>query len=351
MPSTKIRARLRITPLLVATCLTNLVAVASIYTTQAMMPMIREDLGSGPLARAMPGLTLLGYALGVGGMALASRSLVERGRFGAHALVLVAGLIAIATSTTDYAAALGCLVLGVGCSITQRLLMIATTTNGPARRSEVIGMVIACGLTGIVISRAWVVNIGAIYGWRTTMLGAAALAAAFATLACALTARREPTRARRPKTIAAVMRQHAGLRRACVQQACMFAAYNAGWAILPSLVATTSDARAVIAALGATSALAAGRASRHGNPAEVARIGMTATACAAAALALVGHGMAAIAAMAALDVGTQIALVANQTRAQSLEQDVGDRGRLAAAVTSTGFMGGALGALVANLLT
>jgi hypothetical protein len=54
--------------------------------------------------------------------------------------------------------------------------------------------------------------------------------------------------------------------------------------------------------------------------------------------------------MALLDAGTQVALVANQARAQALAEDAGVRGRLAAIVTTVGFMGGALGSAAGNLL-
>jgi hypothetical protein len=54
--------------------------------------------------------------------------------------------------------------------------------------------------------------------------------------------------------------------------------------------------------------------------------------------------------MGLLDAGTQVALVANQTRAQALASSPAMRGRLAAIVTTIGFVGGALGSAIGNLV-
>ena len=54
--------------------------------------------------------------------------------------------------------------------------------------------------------------------------------------------------------------------------------------------------------------------------------------------------------MALLEIGTQLALVANQTRAQARAPTAATRGRITAIVTTIGFAGGAFGAAIGNLV-
>ena len=107
----------------------------------------------------------------------------------------------------------------------------------------------------------------------------------------------------------------------------------------------------IVALLGAVAALISGRFCAKWNMAGVARAGFAAVSIASVAVVLglqipvwcsIGMGL--------LDAGTQVSLVANQARAQALASTPAMRGRLAAIVTTVGFVGGAAGSAFGNLL-
>lgn len=325
--------------------------VSTIYWPQALLVQMRTDFGEPTLVALLPGAILLGYAAGVTALAVASHNLADRNGLAWHAVILVTGIVALTAAPTAMAAVLACMLMGAGCSLTQRLLIIATNTYRPERRAEVIGLLIASGLSGIVVARAWIGDIAQRIGWRHTLVVDAVLiailiAALFTTKWPELT---EP--AARPISLPRLWSRYATLRHAALHQAVIFAAFNAGWAVLPILITTTPTTRAVVAGVGALTAIVAGQTARRLRPARLAAIAPLFIAIAAAMTAFVATRLAYVGAMVFIEIGTQLALVANQTRAQAIAPDVGSRGRMASLVTAVGFAGGALGAATANMFS
>lgn len=328
---------------------TTMVTVSTIYWPQAMLAQMRTDLAEPTMVSLLPGATLLGYAAGVTTLAVASKNLAERRGLICHMMVLIMGVVALAVAPTGMSAVAACMLVGSGCALTQRLLIIATSTHRPERRAEIIGLVVASGLAGIVVARASIGDIAQHIGWRHTLIVDAILIVIMV-FALLVVAWPKPTdTVTRPISVLGLWQRYPTLRLAAIHQAIIFAAFNAGWAILPMLTTTTPATRAMVAGVGAVTAIFAGQTRRLFRPDCLTVIAPLLIAVAAVLVTLVASRLAAIGAMILIEIGTQLALVANQTRAQAIAPDVGSRGRMASLVTAIGFVGGALGAAAANI--
>ncbi|MDT7952168.1 MAG: hypothetical protein RQ966_11760 [Acetobacteraceae bacterium] len=351
--------RISASPLLLALFALNGVTVSTLYWAQSLAPLARAELGPSIWMSQMPSATLVGYALGVAALAGLARDLTTANGLGLHALLLGLGLGAGAVAQQPPLMMLASLVVGIGCSLTQRALACAASAVSPASRGPVIGGIIASGLAGIVAARALVPAASAALGWRTMFMLDAGLVCCCgigAAIAVKYIDRRgwEMDAAPVPGPLA-LWRSEPVLRRAALQQGLVFAMFNFGWALFPRLLIRGDAAGAFwmgsVASFGAGAALAAGWACRRWRPGAVSRLGLSMVIF-AGVLALQANGAAPLAliAMALLDVGTQTSLVANQARAQALATSPAMRGRLAAMVTTTGFTAGAVGAALGNVM-
>lgn len=347
------------TPLLIALFALNSVTVSTLYWAQSMASLARLEMGSSGLASLMPSATLAGYALGVAILAALARDMTTANGLGLHALMLGLGLVGAAVAPSASLATLACLIVGIGCSLTQRALACAASAVSATHRGPVIGCVIASGLIGIIAARALVPAASAVLGWRTMFMldaGMVCCCGIVAAIAAQQVDRRgwEMDSAALPNARLLWQREPI-LRRAALQQGFVFAVFNFGWAVFPRLVshggASGAMSMGVVASLGAAAALAAGWACKRRQPGRVASSGLCAVLIAGtAAVAANGAGPLTFAAMALLDVGTQTSLVANQAQAQTLATSPAMRGRVAAIVTTVGFTAGALGAAIGNAL-
>lgn len=347
-------------PFLAELLLLNGATVSTLYWAQSVTASIRADFGSSAWTALAPSAAMAGYAIGVALLASVARDLTTANGLGLHALLLGVGLSAAAVAPTASVLTVACLVIGLGCSLTQRALACATSAVSPGQRGPMIGYVVASGLTGIVVARAAVPAASLALGWRTMFMLDAALICTLGLLA-AIAAQRmdrhgggvEPVLL--PSALA-LWRREPDLRRAALRQACVFAAFNAGWAVFPRMLTQAGMLGAtplgVVASLGALSALGAGLLCRRLGPDRVATAGVVAVLLAVAAALWAGAtAPVIIGAMAALDIGTQAALVANQAQAQARATSPAMRGRLAAIVTTVGFTAGAVGAALGNVLS
>lgn len=347
-------------PLLLALFSLNGVTVSTLYWAQAVATLARQDAAPSVWAGMMPSATLAGYAIGVALLAAVARDMTSANGLGLHTLVLGVGLGLAAVAPAPPVITLACLIVGIGCSLTQRALACATSAVPHTQRGPVIGGIIASGLLGIVVARALVPAASQALGWRTMFIldaGLICLAGVTAAIAAQRVDRRgwESDAAPLPSA-RALWRREPVLRRAAVQQAGVFAIFNFAWAVFPHALAHGGAMQAAVimgfvASLGASAALLAGLACQRRLPADVAHNGLCAVVLAACGGALVsGAGSMAYAAMALLDIGTQTALVANQAQAQALATSPAMRGRLAAIVATIGFAAGALGAAIGNIV-
>lgn len=345
-----------LTPLIV----TNGVTVSALYWAQSIVMRVSAEFGPSAAINLLPGATLAGYAVGVAVLAGWARDLTSAKNLGIHTCLLAAGLGLAAASPHAAIAATGFFVIGLGCSQTQRLLACVTSAVAPARRAQAIGSIIAAGLCGIILARALVPLASAWIGWRLMFASASVLVIlcglAATTAATAIAQRQpEPSTEILP-TVISLWRRETLLRRAALQQAMVFAVFNTAWAAYPRLLAADSAAPALwmglVASLGAAAAIASGRMCGRRDPSSIARLGAGAVALASLTFFVIGQaGGICSAEMALLDAGTQVALVANQARAQSVALSPAMRGRLAAIVTTVGFAGGAIGAAIGNMIS
>ena len=346
-------------PLIISLLALNAMTVSTLYWAQAVASLARADLGASIWLSLMPSATLAGYAIGVALLAALARDMTTANGIGLHALVLGVGLGTAAIAPAAPVIMIACCFIGMGCSLTQRTLACATSAVTSLQRGPVIGCVIASGLTGIVIARAVIPAASAALGWQTMFMLDAALICSLG-LAAAIAAQRagRDTWDGAPVALPSAVqlwRSEPVLRRASLQQACVFAAYNAGWAMFPRVLAqhdvTAALPIGVVASLGAGAALLAGWLCRHRGAATVAGAGLCAVLAAIAGATIVPAASPAIyLVMTLLDAGTQTALVANQAQAQARATSPAMRGRLAAIVTTIGFSAGAAGAAIGNAL-
>lgn len=339
--------------------LMNGASVSTLYWAQSLVARAAAEFGASPLVGLMPGASLAGYAAGVALLASVARDLTSPRGLLLHLLVLAGGLCLVACAPAPAIATLACLIIGLGCSLTQRLLACAVSSVAPEARSQTIGWIIGGGLCGIVLARACVPMASAWFGWRSLFWADAIIVVVLgsgATFAADRAWRVSSQGVRPPLAPASVLwRREKRLRRAAIEQAIVFAAFNLGWAVYPRLLASDGIApmlpMGIVAGLGAGAAIVAGRVCARWEPDAVARSGLVAAVFAIAALLLAGRMFPAYGpAMALLDTGTQVALVANQARAQALASSPAMRGRVAAMITTLGFAGGALGAALGNLM-
>ena len=294
---------------LVALALANAVTVSTLYWGQALVWRALDEFGPSSAVNLMPGATLIGYAAGVAGLAGFGGDLSSATNLGKHFLLLIAALCAAAMAPTPHLLTAACLLIGVGCALTQRLLCCATSLVSPERRAQTIGWIIAAGLCGIVLTRALGPAAADRFGWRDVFVIDALLAtiAGLATILVAARVRRLPDGASSLPVPGATLlwRGQATLRQAALQQAVVFAAFNMGWAVFPRIAhgegAVPSLAMGVVALLGAGAALLSGRVCTQRNTAGVARAGFAAVSvrkhCGRlrhtdAGLVLFGHGAA-----------------------------------------------------------
>ena len=344
--------------LLTPMIITNGLTVSTLYWAQSMVSGAALEFGPSMAVHLMPGATLAGYAAGVALLALIARDLTSPLGLGLHLLVLAASLCVAASATGPHVAMSACVLIGLGCSLTQRLLACAVGAVLPENRAETIAWIIAGGLCGILVARAFIPLASAWFGWRAMFWIAAlgiSLCGSLATWASSQSAPCQFTPAAPLPTALSIWRREAALRRAALQQAAVFAAFNFGWAVYPKLLVSLSLAPSLlmgtVATLGAVAALVSGRLCRSLDPATIASAGAATVAIAALSFILAGNTIGVVSIdMALLDIGTQVALVANQARAQDVALSPAMRGRIAAIVTTIGFGGGAIGASLGNLI-
>ena len=345
--------------MLIALALANGVTVSTLYWGQALLGRALEEFGPSATISLMPGASLIGYAGGVAALAAFAPDLTDPKGFGRHFLLLVAALCVASVTPSPFTLTVACVMIGVGCSLTQRLLCCATNAVAPERRAQMIGWIIAAGLCGLVLARACGPAAADYLGWRHVFAADAALAALTGLAATRISARlyrRSPGALPTPAPKAtSLWRGLATLRRAALQQAVVFAVFNMGWAIFPRIAhgggALPGLSMGVVALLGASAALLSGRFCARWNTAGVARAGFLAVSVAGIAVAF-GLRMPVwcYLGMGLLDAGTQVSLVANQARAQALASSPAMRGRLGAIVTTIGFVGGAAGSAIGNIV-
>lgn len=344
------------------------VGVASIYYNQPLLLIMGRSLHA--TARQMmlvATATQVGYAVGMLcfvplGDVAERRALMMR----LYGLAAVA-LLAVALAHGFLLVLCGSVLVGLFASVTHIALPLAPDLVPHERRGQAIGTVMTGLLLGILLARSfagWLSNLG---GWRTVFFAAAVMNAAFVPLMYRVMPRLDPkSRLRYPdalRSLWTLFRTQPLLRESSFIGALTFAAFSCFWTTLAFLLHAdyglgpgVAGTFGVVGAAGALVAPFAGRlADRRGTRYVVSIAGAAVTASFGwlwlqeklrAPVSL--HLLLMVLGVIALDAGTQMMQVSNQTRIFGL--DPGARSRLNTVYMTMYFVGGALGSALSGLV-
>ena len=344
------------------------VGVGSIYYNQPLLLVMGHTAhASAQQMMMIATATQVGYA---GGMLsfvplgdVAERRGLMMRLYGAAGVALV--LVALAHGFAWMLAA--SVLVGLFASVTHIALPLAPDLVPHEKRGQAIGTVMTGLLLGILLARSfagWVSKLG---GWQTVFYAAAVMNLAFVPLLWKVMPRLEPkkrlTYGEAMRSLWTIFRTQPLLRESGVIGGLTFAAFSCFWTTLAFVLHTdyglgpgVAGTFGVVGATGALVAPFAGRlADRHGTRFVITLAGAAVTASFGwlwlqekvhGSLPL--HMAAMVVGVIALDGGTQMLQVANQTRIFGL--DPGARSRLNTIYMTMYFAGGALGSALSGLV-
>ncbi len=343
------------------------VGVGSIYYNQPLLLVMGRSLHAGPKAMGFVAVaTQVGYAAGMLtfvplGDVAERRSLMMK----LYAAVAVA-LVLVATAQNFAWMIAASVLTGLLASVTHVALPLAPELAPAERRGQAIGTVMTGLLLGILLARTfagWVSNLG---GWRSVFWVAALVNLAFVPLMAKVMPKLEPkqklTYPVAMRSLWTLFRGLPLLRESGGIGALTFAAFSCFWTTLAFVLHAhyglgpgVAGTFGVVGAAGALVAPFAGRLSdRRGTRYVISFAGAAITASFVwlwlserlhASLAV--HLAGLVVGVIALDAGTQMMQVANQTRIFGL--DPGARSRLNTLYMTMYFVGGALGSALASV--
>ncbi len=337
------------------------VGVGSIYYNQPLLLVMGRSLGQGTRAMGFVAVaTQIGYAAGLLGFVPLGDVAERRGLMMKLYAAVAVALLLVATAQNLTWMILASVVTGLLASVTHVALPLAPDLVPEAKRGQAIGTVMTGLLLGILLARSfagWVSNLG---GWRTVFFVAAAVNLAFVPLMWKVMPRLEPKhRLTYPEALRSLWTLFRGLpllRESGAIGALTFAAFSCFWTTLTFLLQAhyglgpgVAGTFGVVGAAGALVAPFAGRlADRRGTRYVISFAGAAITASFGILWiadrvpgSRAAHLAGLVLGVLALDAGTQMMQVANQTRIFGL--DPGARSRLNTVYMTTYFVGGALG--------
>ncbi|SDB00063.1 MFS transporter [Sinorhizobium sp. NFACC03] len=329
------------------------IAVANIYYNQPLLGLIEAEFPGEAAVGLLPTATQLGYALGLL-LLLPLGDIVRRRR------LIVGQFLAIAIAATAAALAPSpflliatSVLLGASATVAQQIVPIAAMLSTPDKRGAAIGTVMAGVLTGILLSRTVSGFVGAHAGWREMFWASVPLALAasflmFRTLPDLRPALRLSYR-EALASLATLWRREPALRLASMVQAALFASFTAFWTVLALYLATPrfnlgADAAGlfgIVGAIGVFAAPVAGRMADRRDPRSVVWFGAALTLAAWVVLGAWASIAGLVVGVIVLDIGIQVALIANQHIIYALEPAA--RSRINTVFMTSMFLGGAAG--------
>ncbi len=343
------------------------VGVGSIYYNQPLLLVIGRSLGKGPTAMGFVATaTQVGYAAGMLSFVPLGDVAERRGLMMRLYAAVAVALFLVATARNFAWMLVASVLTGLLASVTHVALPLAPDLVPEERRGQAIGTVMTGLLLGILLARSfagWVSNLG---GWRTVFFAAAAVNLAFVPLMARVMPRLEPkhklTYPEAMRSLWTLFRGLPLLRESGVIGALVFAAFSCFWTTLAFVLQAhyglgpgVAGTFGVVGAAGALVAPFAGRlADRRGTRYVISFAGAAFTAAFAwlwlserLALSRTVHLGGLVLGVIALDAGTQMMQVANQTRIFGL--DPGARSRLNTIYMTIYFVGGALGSALSSV--
>ncbi len=343
------------------------VGVGSIYYNQPLLLVMGASLhASAQQMMLVATATQVGYAAGMltfvplGDVAERRALMMRLYGVAAAALLLVAlahGLLWMVLSSV---------LVGLFASVTHVALPLAPDLVSSERRGQAIGTVMTGLLLGILLARSfagWISNLG---GWRTVFYVAAVLNAAFVPLLWKVMPRLPPrqrlTYPEALRSLWTIFRTQPLLRESGLIGALTFAAFSCFWTTLAFLLHAdyhlgpgVAGTFGVVGAAGALVAPFAGRLTdRRGTRFVISLAGALVTASFGwlwlqerLHSSTVVHLGAMVVGVVALDAGTQMMQVANQTRIFGLNPEA--RSRLNTLYMTLYFVGGAGGSALSSV--
>jgi predicted MFS family arabinose efflux permease len=335
------------------------VAVGNVYFPQAVSPLVATGMDISPdAAAAVVTAVQLGYTTGIFLLVPLGDRLPYR-----RLIVTMLGLAGLALLAASTAPSLPLLIaasalVGATTVVAPIIGAMAAGLVAEDRRGAVSGLLLSGSIGGMLLSRTVGGAAGQWWGWQAPYLVAATLTLLIAVyLACALPATPPATPQRYPALLAEplrLLRIEPQLRRSCVNQAMVFAAFSAVWTGVAMLLTGPvyglgAHAVGVLALVNGVTMLVtpvAGRRVDRRGPDEVNIVCLLGVVASAAVLAFGGlGGTAGLAALALgsmlLDVAVQSGMVANQVRIYTLRPLA--RARLNTAYMTCGYIGGTIG--------
>jgi predicted MFS family arabinose efflux permease len=362
------------------------IGVSTIYFNQPLLLEIGRTYGSTAVQVGLvTGATQVGYALGLLlfvplGDVLERRALMMR-MYGAVVIALL--LVAMAPSLAWLIA--GSVVLGLLASVTHIVLPIAPDLVTDKERGRAIGTVMMGLLLGILLARSfagWVSRIPILFahapsgsvgavlhgiaGWRYVFVIAALVNAAFLPLLGRVMPKLPPKQRLRygdaMASLWTLVRTQPLLRESCLIGALIFASFSCFWTTLAFLLdshyglgAGVAGSFGLVGAAGALVAPIAGRLADRRGTRWVLTAGMTLLAVSylllwageRAGLSFAAHIAILVVGVVVLDMGAQLAQVANQTRIFGLVPSA--RSRLNTVYMTVYFSGAAAGSALSTM--
>ena len=342
-------------PSIVIIAFTNALVIGALYYSQSILPILWTEYTSNSAVALVPASALVGYGVGVLGLTLLRGEMISWKVMTSHLVVLVIALCVAASAQDITSLIVSHFFLGIGATFVVRATALTSWIAPVRQRVFALSIAVGGGLTGLAAARAGAEALsGILDGWRTGYLLVAAAIALFGATIIRLTSfAAKPAQCESEKLII-LWCTCPSLRVAAKQQAASFASFNAAWAAFLLYAGYSNngpDYRIVflISATGAVAAMFAGWLCQRFGSRNLAYGGVVLASSSAMACFLeIWNGNSPWLWMLLLDVGTQLALVANQSRAQSSAP--ASRSRLSALITAVGFAGGAGGSLVGQLL-
>jgi predicted MFS family arabinose efflux permease len=362
------------------------IGVSTIYFNQPLLVEMGKTYGA-PAGRVMfvAGATQVGYALGLLffvplGDVLERRRLMMR----MYTAVIVALLLVSLAPTLAWLIA-GSVLLGVVASVTHIVLPIAPDMVPNKERGRAIGKVMMGLLLGILLARSfsgWVSHVPALFvyaprlfpkgafwvtdGWRYVFIIAALANAAFLVLLDRVMPKLPPKQKLRysdaMRSLWTLARTLPLLRESSAIGALIFASFSCFWTTLAYLLSShyglgagVAGTFGVVGAAGAMVAPLAGRlADKRGTrwvlTAAIALLALSYVLLwvgERARLSFAMHIAVLVVSVIVLDLGAQLAQVANQTRIFGLDPSA--RSRLNTVYMTIYFIGGALGSSLSTV--
>jgi predicted MFS family arabinose efflux permease len=362
------------------------IGVSTIYFNQPLLVEMSHTYGATAWQVGfVTGATQVGYAMGLLlfvplGDVLERRALMMR-MYGA----VIVGLLLVAMAPTLAWLIAGSVVLGLLASVTHIVLPIAPDLVTDKERGRAIGTVMMGLLLGILLARSfagwvsrlpglllrgasgpWAVALHGVSGWRYVFLVAALVNAAFLPLFGRVMPTLPPKQDLRYRDAMAslwtLVKTQPLLRESCATGALIFASFQCFWTTLTFLLdshyglgAGVAGSFGVVGAAGALVAPLAGRMADKRGTRWVLTVGMTLLALSYAllwvgersGLSFAMHIAILVAGVIVLDLGAQLAQVANQTRIFGLVPSA--RSRLNTVYMTVYFSGAAIGTALSTM--